>query len=100
MVEFTWQLPRRYLINGDQGKWPFRQLLERYLLGSLSGRSERGFGVPIAPWLWGPLQSWAEDLLDVELLKHDGLFHPAQIRNLWQSHLTGARDWSTTLWAV
>lgn len=100
VVEFAWQLPRSYLVRGDQGKWPLRQLLERHLPNSLSGRSKRGFGVPIAAWLRGPLRDWGEELLAETRLRHDGVFDPAPIRKLWQDHLTGGRDWSGTLWAV
>lgn len=100
VVEFAWQLPRAYLVHGDQGKWPLRQLLERYLPNSLSGRNKRGFGVPIASWLRGPLRDWGEDLLAETRLKQEGFFNPAPIRQLWQDHQTGDRDWSATLWAV
>ena len=100
VVEVAWQLPRSYLLQGDQGKWPLRQLLERYLPNSLSGRNKRGFGVPIAAWLRGPLRDWGEDLLAEERLKREGFLDPAPIRLLWQQHLSGGRDWSATLWAV
>lgn len=100
VVEFAWQLPRHYLVHGDQGKWPLRQLLERYLPNSLSGRNKRGLGVPIAAWLRGPLRDWGEDLLAEARLKREGFFDPAPIRNLWQDHQSGGRDWSATLWAL
>ena len=100
VVEFAWQLPRSYLIQGDRGKWPLRQLLDRYLPNSLSGRNKRGFGVPIADWLRGPLRDWSEDLLSETRLKREALFAPAPIRKLWQEHLSGGRDWSAALWAV
>jgi asparagine synthase (glutamine-hydrolysing) len=100
VVEFAWQLPRSYLVHDDQGKWPLRQLLERYLPNSLSNRSKRGFGVPIAAWLREPLRDWGEDLLSETRLKREGFLDPAPIRKLWQEHLSGGRDWSATLWAV
>jgi asparagine synthase (glutamine-hydrolysing) len=100
VVEFAWQLPRSFLVHGDKGKWPLRQLLERYLPNSLSNRNKRGFSVPLAAWLGGPLRDWSEDLLSEARLKREGLFEPAPIRKLWQEHLSGGRDWSATLWAV
>ena len=100
VVEFAWTLPRNYLVNDGQGKWPLRQLLQRYLPGTLIGRSKRGFGVPIATWLRGPLRDWAEDLLSVERISREGFLDTNAVRNLWQMHLSGERDWSATLWAV
>ena len=100
VVEFAWQLPRSRLVKGGKGKWPLRQLLERYLPNSLSGRNKRGFGVPIASWLRGPLRDWGEDLLAEKRLSQEGLLATAPVRRLWQEHQTGGRDWSATLWAV
>lgn len=100
VVEFAWKLPRRYLVNDGQGKWPLRQLLQRYLPSTLAGRSKRGFGVPIAVWLRGPLRDWADDLLSVERINREGFLDSTAIRNLWQTHLKGERDWSATLWAI
>ncbi len=100
VVEFAWQLPRDYLVNNGQGKWPLRQLLQRYLPGRLMGRSKRGFGVPIAAWLRGPLRDWADDLLSTDRLDREGFLDSSAIDNIWQAHLSGKRDWSATLWAV
>ena len=59
-----------------------------------------GFGVPLDVWLRGPLRDWAEALLTEERLQREGHFHAAVIRQKWQEHLSGRRNWQYALWNV
>ncbi|MNT78720.1 Asparagine synthetase [glutamine-hydrolyzing] 1 [compost metagenome] len=59
-----------------------------------------GFGVPIDSWLRGPLREWAEDLLDASRLRREGYLNPAPIRQKWQEHSSGQRNWQHPLWCV
>ena len=100
VVAFAASLPLSMKIRHGQGKWLLRQVLYLYVPRDLIERPKMGFSVPIDSWLRGPLREWAEDLLDERRLRDEGYFDAAPIRQLWQAHLTGARNWQYQLWNV
>jgi asparagine synthase (glutamine-hydrolysing) len=100
IIEFAWKLPIEMKVKGALGKVPLRNLLYRYVPKQLVDRPKKGFGVPIHEWLRGPMRSWAEDLLDESRLKSEGFFAEKPIRQKWNEHVSGRRNWQAQLWAV
>ncbi len=98
VVEFAWKLPLHFKIRNGTAKWILRQILYKYVPRELVERPKMGFAVPIDSWLRGPLREWAEDLLSAEGLRRGGFLEPAPIREKWEEHLSGARDWGYPLW--
>lgn len=100
VIAFAWRVPMEMKIKNGQGKWLLRQLLARHIPESLFNRPKMGFGVPIDSWLRGPLREWAEDLLDEQKLNEQGLLNASFVRQKWQEHLSGRRNWQYQLWNV
>jgi asparagine synthase (glutamine-hydrolysing) len=100
VIDFAWRIPPSQLVRDGQGKWLLRQVLYKYVPRELIERPKMGFGVPIDNWLRGPLRDWAEDLLSEQRLRREGMLNPAPIRQKWQEHLSGQRNWQHPLWCV
>lgn len=100
VVEFAWRLPQSLKLRGDVPKWILRKVLYKYVPRNLIERPKMGFSMPIDSWLRGPLRDWAEGLLDESRLRQEGFFNPKPIRQKWQEHLSGRRDWQGQLWDV
>jgi asparagine synthase (glutamine-hydrolysing) len=95
LVELAWSLPLSLKIRDGRGKWLLRSLLSRYVPQSMIDREKRGFGLPVAAWLRGPLREWSEELLRVR----SGVFDAAKVQTVWREHLAGANR-EGTLWRV
>lgn len=99
IVEFSWTLPLPLKTNRAVSKWLLRELLYRYVPRELVDRPKKGFAVPVAEWLRGPLREWAEDLLSTQALEGEGPFRAEPVRKLWENHLAGS-DWQYVLWPI
>jgi len=100
IVSFVETLPLEMKIYNSESKWILRQLLDRYLPRSLMNVSKSGFGLPLHEWLRNELREWAEDLLNYNRLKREGIFNPEQIRRKWEEHLSGKFNHQYSLWSV
>ncbi len=100
VVELAWRVPHALKAQGWTGKNILRDLLARHVPRALFERPKKGFGVPIAEWLRGPLRDWGEALLDEARLHREGYFDAKLIRATWQEHLTGQYDRAYLLWDV
>lgn len=100
VIDFAWRLPLTMKMRNGQGKWLLRQVLYKYVPKELIERPKTGFSVPIGMWLRGPLREWATALLEEKLLHAEGFFDPYPIRQKWQEHLSGRRNWHYYLWNI
>jgi asparagine synthase (glutamine-hydrolysing) len=100
VVEFSARLPLSMKLRNGKGKWILRRVLYQYVPPELIDRPKKGFALPIAEWLRGPLREWAEELLRESRLRDDGYFHPKIVRQIWVDHLSGQRDLRHHVWAL
>lgn len=100
VVELAWRFPLHMKIREGQGKWILRQVLYRHVPRDLIERPKKGFSIPLAAWLRGPLRDWGEALLNETRLRQEGYLNPEPIRRAWDLHQQGKADHSTRLWGV
>ena len=98
LVEFVNRLPYNMKLHGMTGKYLLKKLMEGKLPNHIIHRKKKGFGIPVAAWLRGPLKGWAEALLFDENPMRNELFSSVYIRDLWDEHQSGARDHRKKLW--
>ena len=100
MIEFSFKIPEKYKVKKNKGKWILRKVLERYVPLDLFDRPKKGFTVPLAQWLAGPLRDWAETLLSEINLKKDGFFNSDIILAYWNEFLQGNSQYEREIWCV
>lgn len=60
----------------------------------LTARAKKGFALPYADWLKGPLAEVLADTMSMESVAKAGLFDPASVVRIRQDFLEGRRPWS------
>jgi asparagine synthase (glutamine-hydrolysing) len=96
IIEFGARLPVELKQHGLRKRILFKAAVRPYLPRSVLARRKRGFGIPVAAWLRGPLRGMLEDL--VTGLGGRGIFTPAALRVLVDEHLEGRADHGHKLW--
>jgi asparagine synthase (glutamine-hydrolysing) len=86
------------------GRRQTKRLLKRAAAGRLPAtileRPKKGFGIPVARWLRGPLAPLLESLLGRERLRRQGLFRPDEVARRIEEHRAGTRDHRKPLWTL
>ena len=100
IIEFSWSLPQSIKYRNGTTKWPLHQILYQYVPKKLVNRPKSGFSIPLSDWLRGSLRDWAEDLLDYNRIKDEGVLNTQKINLLWQEHMSGKRNWAQLLWSI
>lgn len=91
--------PFHSMRNGTR-KAVLRDLLGRYVPPSMIPKSKRGFSVPLADWLRGPLRALVEDTLFNGPLYPNGVFDSKGLSRYWDEHLSGKRDLKWMFWTL
>ena len=99
-VELIGRLPTSWKLKGMTTKHIFKRAMKPWLPPGIAGRPKKGFGIPVATWLRGPLRGMMLDLLAKERLKRQGLLEPAAVDVLIRDHLEGRRDNRKPLWTL
>ena len=63
LVEFVMNLPSKLKLRGFTSKYILKKAMENWLPDEVINRPKKGFGVPIAKWVKGPLKELFEELL-------------------------------------
>lgn len=87
-------------IRSGVTKWALRQILYKYVPPKMIERPKRGFSIPIADWLRGPLHDWAHELLRHADYECYGSLSRRTVQKMWADHASGRSDESRLLWSL
>ncbi|MGM0574189.1 MAG: asparagine synthase (glutamine-hydrolyzing) [Myxococcota bacterium] len=90
----------RHKLRGRTTKRVLRDVLARKVPESIAARPKKGFGIPVAAWLRGPLRPWMEHVLDPRRVAAGGLLDPAWTERLKAEHLSGRVNHRKPLWSA
>jgi asparagine synthase (glutamine-hydrolysing) len=96
IIEFGARLPVDLKQRGTRKRILYKAAMRPHLPPAVLRRRKRGFGIPVAAWLRGPLRPMLEDL--VTALGARGIFAPAGLRALVDQHVAGRADHGHKLW--
>ena len=97
---FALALPRKLRVRGLAKKRLLRKAVAPLLPHSVVYGKKRGFSIPAAAWLRGPLLPLAREVLSADELRRQGYFRPETVGRLLDDHITGREDLSRQLWGL
>jgi asparagine synthase (glutamine-hydrolysing) len=100
VVEFAARLHFRQKLSLTRTKVVLKEALQGLVPDAILERSKKGFGIPVARWIRGPLRPLFLDLFSDASLQRSGVFAPVATRALLERHLSGAADLRKPLWTL
>ena len=100
LVEFMMGLPSALKLKGLTSKYILKKAMKKFLPNEVIQRKKKGFGVPIAKWVKGPLRELFGDFLSPDRIRQEGFLNPAYVTSLLQDHLLSRKDNRKQLWTL
>src|SRR5687767_8880205 len=100
VAQFAASIPVDYKLRGKAGKVILKEAMKDLLPHDILHRPKKGFGIPIAEWMKGRLNSLMHDMLSPERLRPQGLFETEYVQKLIREHETGAASHHKELWTL
>jgi asparagine synthase (glutamine-hydrolysing) len=101
LVEFMARLPAtEKLEKRSNGKAILKRAMRDRIPLEVIERTKKGFGIPVAEWLKGPLDPMVDELLGESRLRDAGYFEPQAVRRLIDEHRRSQRNHRKVLWTL
>lgn len=101
VLAVTSRTPSRFKLVGGTTKKVLRdKLRDLGVPAEVWQRPKKGFGIPLAAWLRGPLRDWMCGVLEPERVKRGGLLDERWTSRLVEEHLSGKVNHRKPLWTA
>ena len=94
------RMPGHFKIAPGNGKKVLREAFQDALPAEVFDRPKKGFEIPVAEWLTGPLRERTLDAISPARLKAQGLFNPGPPRRWYKQLQSRRRDTAAQLWMM
>lgn len=98
-VEFAATIPDEFKFQNGRTKHIFKRAMQGILPDAVLERPKQGFGVPLARWFRGELNTFLRELLLSDRLRQRGIFHMPAIERVLVQHERGRRR-DDQLWTL
>jgi asparagine synthase (glutamine-hydrolysing) len=100
VAELALALPTSAKVRFLAKKRLLRSVASTLLPREVAHGAKRGFSIPMAAWLRGPLLPMARDLLAPGAIARGGVLDPAPVTRLLDEHVARRDDHSRALWGL
>ncbi len=100
LVDLMESMPPSWKLGAGQSKRILKEAARSRLPREILERPKKGFGIPVARWLRGPLGPLLDELLAPDRLRQQGLFRPEAVTRRISEHRAGVRDHRKPLWTL
>jgi asparagine synthase (glutamine-hydrolysing) len=100
VAELALALPTNLKVAGLRKKRLLRTAVAPLLPPALVRARKRGFSIPAAAWLRGPLVPFAREVLSPERIRDQGVFEPREVTAVLDAHVARQEDLSRQLWGL
>ncbi len=100
VAELALALPTSLKVSGMRKKRLLREAVAPLLPHPIVRGRKRGFSIPAAAWLRGPLVGFAREVLAPERTQRQGIFDPREVTATLDAHVARREDLSRQLWGL
>jgi asparagine synthase (glutamine-hydrolysing) len=100
LVDSIQAMPAVFKYGRGQTKRLLKRAARGRLPASILDRPKKGFGIPVARWLRGPLAPLLDSLLGRDRIEAQGLFRADEVARRVAEHRQGVRDHRKPLWTL
>jgi asparagine synthase (glutamine-hydrolysing) len=100
VAELALALPTSAKVRGLAKKRVLRAAAAPLVPRAIARGRKRGFSIPAAAWLRGPLEPFAREVLSPERVRRQGLLEPKAVTAVLDAHVAREADLSRQLWGL